>query len=412
MCSMTVACLLLPRLSLIAAAGERRELLRAPAALAPAPGREGLVGEASGAAEAHGVRSGMRLGEALARCPDLVLVPPDPQRADDLWAQTLHRLEELGAAVESERPGEAFFRADGLRGMYGGVAGTLTRARRRAGLPVRAAAAPGRFAAYAAALRHGGPRRTRRGATRGETVVSPSRLRDFLFPMPVSLLAGRLDRGGIEGQALTASLERLGIATLGRLARLPRDAVADRFGRLGLRAQALARGRDEPLRPRAQREPLRASLELPEAVAGTQLERALEMLIDRLLADLARDGRVPRSLRLGARLAGGGAWRSELVLRRPSASRDLLRVALSPRLAQLPGPASTLVLEATALADAGCDQLELSPDPGERRRELLADAVRQVQAAAGMDALLRAVDVEPATRVPERRILLTPFGAT
>jgi protein ImuB len=411
MCSMTVASVLLPRLPLIAAAAGRRELLRAPAALAPEPGREGLVGEASGAAEAHGVRAGMRLGEALARCPDLVLVPPDPQRAEELWEEILRRLERIGAAVESERPGEAFFRADWLRGMYGGVAGTLARARREAGLPVRAAAAPGRFAAYAAALRLGGARRTRRGMARGEAIVPRSRLRSFLTPLPVSLLAGRIDPRGGDGEALTSALQRLGIATLGELARLPSDAIADRFGRLGLQAQALARGGDEPLRPQRPREALRASLELPEAVAGIQLERALEMLIDRLLADPARGGRIPRSLRLAARLAGGGAWRSELPLRRPSASPALLRTALSPRLAQLPGPASTLILEATALAACSSDQLELSPDLAERRRERLAEAVRQVQAAVGAEALLRVVDVEPGTRVPERRALLTPFTA-
>ena len=49
------------------AAGDRETLLREPTALAPEPGREQFVGEVSLAAEAFGVRRGMRLGEALAR---------------------------------------------------------------------------------------------------------------------------------------------------------------------------------------------------------------------------------------------------------------------------------------------------------------------------------------------------------
>src|SRR5919108_4625293 len=114
---MPIACVLVPRFALIAACGERRELLREPPALALAPGGEQVVGEVSGAAEAHGVQAGMRLGEALSRCPHLALVPPDPGRAAAMWERALRGLEETGAEVESERAGEAFFRSDGLRGI-------------------------------------------------------------------------------------------------------------------------------------------------------------------------------------------------------------------------------------------------------------------------------------------------------
>lgn len=48
---MTVGCLLIPRFSLIAAIGDRKEVLAGPAALAPEPGGEQLIGEVSGAAE-------------------------------------------------------------------------------------------------------------------------------------------------------------------------------------------------------------------------------------------------------------------------------------------------------------------------------------------------------------------------
>src|SRR4051794_1446338 len=72
-----IVCLQLPRFALTVAAG-RGAQLTAPLALAPEAGREPVVGEVSAAAEAHGVRAGMRLGGALARCPALRLVPPDP----------------------------------------------------------------------------------------------------------------------------------------------------------------------------------------------------------------------------------------------------------------------------------------------------------------------------------------------
>ena len=77
-----LSCVLIPRLPLLAGVGERRELLGHPVALAPEPGGPQAVGDASGAAEAFGIRAGMALGEALARCPDLALVPPDSERAE------------------------------------------------------------------------------------------------------------------------------------------------------------------------------------------------------------------------------------------------------------------------------------------------------------------------------------------
>ena len=75
-----VVCLLIPRLALLAALGDKRALLGKPVALAPEAGREQRVGEASAAAEAFGIARGMAMGEALTRCPGLRLVPPDPER--------------------------------------------------------------------------------------------------------------------------------------------------------------------------------------------------------------------------------------------------------------------------------------------------------------------------------------------
>ena len=73
-------------------------MLARPLALAPRPGGPQVVGEASGAAEAFGIHAGMRLGEALARCPQLTLVPADPERAEDAWEGALRRLEAEGLA--------------------------------------------------------------------------------------------------------------------------------------------------------------------------------------------------------------------------------------------------------------------------------------------------------------------------
>src|SRR4051794_12657172 len=131
MCSMVV-CVLLPRFELAVAAGGREELARGPVALAPEPGREPLIGEASAAAEAQGVKAGLRLGEALARCPTLRLVAPDPAGVADEWDRILAALEGIGAEVEPGRPGLAWFDARGLKNLYGGSGGGGDAAARRA----------------------------------------------------------------------------------------------------------------------------------------------------------------------------------------------------------------------------------------------------------------------------------------
>src|ERR1700750_1749276 len=98
-----------PRCELAVAAGGRETLLQGPAALAPEPGREQLVREGSHAAEGYRIPPRMRLREALARCPRLVLVPPDPVGVADGWERVVAALEAIGASVEADRPGLASF---------------------------------------------------------------------------------------------------------------------------------------------------------------------------------------------------------------------------------------------------------------------------------------------------------------
>src|SRR5919108_5697185 len=95
-----VACLLIPAFELRAALRARPRLGTDPAALAPEPGAEQLLGPVTAVAEAEGVRPGMRLGEALATCPRLVLVDRDPAAVEREWEEALRRLEDAGFAVD------------------------------------------------------------------------------------------------------------------------------------------------------------------------------------------------------------------------------------------------------------------------------------------------------------------------
>jgi protein ImuB len=394
-----IVCVSIPRLELKVAVGDRAELLGVPIAIAPEPGGAQQVGEASDAAQAFGIAPGMRLGEALARCPSLRLIPPDPAGVADHWERLLMALEAVGGAVEPMRSGLACFDARGLLRLHGGtLSAVMVTARQALAEPARFGVASTRFAAVAAATH---------ARVRHPLVVAGGQreAREFLAPMEVALL-----RGSPALATLVEPLERLGIQTLGELAALPLAAVTDRFGASGRTAHRLARGIDAPLRPRDPGESVREALDLPDASSGMQLERALGILIDRLLSRRERRGRTLRAVVLSATLVeDGGTWREQVTFREALSDPLRMRLALTPRLVSVPAPAQTLRLAVERFGPPTSDQRSLIDDPASDSLVRFREAIRQVRVAAGPDAALRVLQIDPDSRFPERRAVLTRF---
>src|SRR6202022_2757918 len=254
-------------------------------------------------------------------------------------------------AVEPERPGLVCFDAQTIVRLYMGIEGVLAAARRALGVPAKFGVAPSRFAAVAAATQ---------ARVRRPVIISGGReqARAQLASMPVSLLRAR---PGLED--IPVALERLGVETLGELAALPPTAVADRFGSSGLLALELASGGDSAVRPRPAAEFMRESLDLPEAVSGIQLEHALGLLIDRLLARRERRGRSLRAVVISAALVERGTWRERVVFREALSDPVRIRVALTPRLELMPAPAEILRLSVERFGPPVSDQRALLEDP-------------------------------------------------
>src|SRR5581483_7644217 len=212
-------------------------------------------GPVTAAAEEAGVRPRMRLGEALATCPRLVLVDPDPAAAEQAWEEVVRSLEDAGFAVEPAATGVAYFDTRGVERLYGGLEPALRRALAAVGpaWDARLGAAGRRFAALAAAS----------VAKAGQLlVVRDEEVGRFLAPLPLTLLP--LDRQRYE------ELDSLGVRRLGQLAGLPDGRRAWSLARGG--ATAHVRGR----RPPAE---LAETLAFPEAVANElTLRRALGAL--------------------------------------------------------------------------------------------------------------------------------------
>ena len=396
-----IACLAIPHFDLVAACRADRALLSRPIVTVARATGGSTVQEVSAAGEREGVERGMRLARALALCPALRIATADPVGAEELWEQVVSALEGIGAEVESNRAGEAFFEVDPLRQIFGGRREEVVAAARRAvPLPVRGAAAPARFASFIAAV-------TATSST--PPVLSAEMAGDFLAPLPVSWLAAGPGLPEQAAHRLIGALEDLGIETLGSLAALSAAHLADRFGEFGVAGRQLARAEDAALRPRTIREEIADEIEV-DGVAGVQLERTLELLVERVLAAPQRKGRPALAMRLVARLVEGGSWSVDQVLGSPTERAGTLSALLLRRLEELPGPPASLALRLTALGPREGDQLELQTRSGLSNDDRLAEAIRQVGALDGPEALLDVVDVDPSSRVPERRVLLAPYS--
>jgi protein ImuB len=390
-----VACVSIPAFDLRAALKARPELRGRPAALGPMPGEQPIIGACTATAEREGVRPGMRLSEALATCPELVLVEQDPAGAEEQWERLIRRLEDAGLAVEPAGLGCAYFDTRCVERLAGGLRAAVRRGLDAIGSEwePRVGVAARRFAALAAASVAPADR---------AVVVDDEQTALFLEPLPLHLLPLSPEKRN--------ELSEFGVQRLGEFARLPGAAVADRIGAEGLEAWRLARGEDSArVEPRRTPVEIAETLEFPEPIGNElTLDRALAALVERLLAREERAGRAPRLLAVSARLVGGGSWRRTVTLREATAEPQRVRLALAPKLAELPAPAVALSLELGELTESAGAQSELDRPRGKRLRSRLMDGLRQARVAAGVDAVCTVVEVAPWSRIPETRAILVP----
>lgn len=188
----------------------------------------GFVFACSASARAEGVKRGLRVREAQARCPGLVVLPYEAAVDHRAFEPVIEAIEQLTPGVQLLRPGMCAIRSRGPARYYGSEkAAGLALAGVLADLGIRGTRvgiADGPFAAEQA-------------ARVGDVVhvVPPDASAEFLAPLPVTLL---------EDPALVQLLRRLGIRTLADFAALPATDVRDRFGEPAVRLHALASGLD------------------------------------------------------------------------------------------------------------------------------------------------------------------------
>lgn len=351
-----------------------------------------------------GSRPGTALSRVLAEQPEVHLLPADPVYYQRCWDRILDRLQQLFPGVEDGGPGCAYLDIAGLESLYGGPAGLKRHLREAIADDWRGrwGLGTGKFNARCAAVR----------SRAGEILRAPSEpaaLRAFLAEMPAALLP--LDD---EAQHLLADF---GLNTLGDLAAQPRGALRARLGAPGARAWDLSRGDDsEPLRPLPPTETVSAQLEFPfPAVSVGAFSVGLLTLLQRLYRHPRLAGRAAGHIALTGQISDQPTWSFTYRFRTPvagaEAACETLLAVLSgrePGPLGLPGPVTDLQVELGQLGPAPTIQGELW---SKSRKASLHSAVAGLRRRLPGEALLRVVEVEPWSRIPERRQALVRFTA-
>jgi nucleotidyltransferase/DNA polymerase involved in DNA repair len=385
--------MLVPRFPVACELTDRPQLRGRPVAVSRP---DGAVWAASPEAEASHVVPGLAMRDAMLRCPGLDVLEGRPAFYEDQAEAILCALERATPGVEPGPDGVAYVDLGGLGRLYGSgrtLAAALV-ACAPAGLGPRLGAGPSKFVALAAA----------HTAEPGSWRVAGKDAATFLAGLPVSTLPVSDD--------MLRRLQLLGIDTLEMLAAIPPARLAAQFGVEGQLAARLAVGEDgEPVRPRPRLERVveRVELETPLANREALLVVAEQALTSLLRRPAARD-RAARQLRVRADTEQGTFWERSLTFKEAEAERDRIWVVLRQALqeAELPGPVCGLRVELVGLTAELGRQLGL-PVMRRRVREHLEEALRQLKTRYGYCPVGRIVEVEPWSRIPERRLALIDF---
>src|SRR5437867_7850362 len=418
----SAACCWIPLFALRSELARRPELASLPVALvAPDTARPPRVWQVAPLARRAGVKPGMTVSQAIGLCPALKLCEPDPVHYDEQFARLVAALVTVSPVVEPVELGRAYVGTDGLEGLYGGpeeIVEMIKRGMRNAerGTDEESSLACSAFPLPRSAFRVGWGRGkfvSWVAATRakpGEAVIVPvGGEAKFLASQRLAVLPLDPDTH--------RRLLQLGVKTLGALVALPEEAVVSQFGRAGRRLWRLAAGLvAEPVVGRVVPEPIVAGLTFfTPGGERDLLAHALGKLVGRALGDPRRSGWRVQVVRVHAELEHGASWLVAATLKDPSATRERIAAPLKTQLERSPpaGAVERLVVEFTAFAPRTAELQLFARDAGAAaragRRRSLQSAAREIALRIRRPMLYHVIEVQPWSRLPERRYALIDF---
>lgn len=393
---MSVACLVIPHFALRMTLLDHPELDGRPLVLASPSHARSSVLDCTPEATKQGIRPGMLLREVTVLCPEAIFIEPNPVREYALFDHILRALETFSPAVEPIVAGQCYVDLRGLGRHDPSPEAAAQRLLKLVSplLRPRAGVAPGKFTAWVAA------RKTSPG---NATIVNADGVIPFLAPIPTSWLPLPYDA--------IRRLERLGLRTLSDLAALPSSAVQARFGPAGKCAWQLANGIDDATIVARQRlEAVVEELALPApSTSRDMLLLGIKQLVYRAFGRPELRHRYVRQARIQVLIEDNRSLDKELTFREPLGCQRVIDV-LAHRLQnlELPGAAEGVILGLIDLVSETARQERL-PGLASRKTRPLIDAARQLKRRYGISPLYQIVEVEPWSRIPERRHALISY---
>ena len=394
MTRMRVACVLITHLPMKAERRRRADLRGRPAVITESSGSKQVVLDAS--PEAAGVMAEMPLQEALSRCKGAVLLQADGPYYHSVFDRVVEGLGQRSPVVEKAELGCTYVGLDGLEAMYGGETRLITALAQAVphGLDPRIGVAEGRFPAYVAAVASGAGRATR----------APDDVAGFLKDLSIELLPISWDK--------KERLRGFGLHTIGQLASLSVGSAQAQFGTEGKVAWELSNGVDHsPLVPYSREESVSEFLVFPSPATTLQaIVPAIEMLLGRAFARPELRGRHVRTAHMESGVLNRPPWTRRFAFKEAINSKERALSALRASLetAELPGALEDMRLTLSGITGESGIQSSLFADI--RRQEQLRETMRQLEARLGVrPPVYRVRDVEPWSRIPERRQALVQF---
>jgi protein ImuB len=343
------------------------------------------------AGSAAGLGAGMGLSDARAVCPGLLTRPAAPERLAGFlgalarWAERFSPLvgQDLGPALALD--------ATGVAHLFGGeqaMLRALVAALGEHGLTGRAAIADTKGAAWALA-HHGGA---------VTAVAPPGQTRQAIGDLPVAALR-------IEPE-MAQALAGVGLATIEPLTRMPRGALARRFGIEAMRRLDQALGAEpEPIAPEARLPVFSARLTLPEPVGlVADVMAGLELLLERLCGQLETHQMGARRLQLTMRRVDGADQRAEIRLARPGRNPMRLRELFAPKLAEIEAGFGIDALRLAAPEVEPLKPAQLSQRHRETEAARLAGLVSALGNRIGFENVVRFLPAD--SHAPERAVTM------
>ena len=391
---MKIACVLTTHLPVKSELRRHANLRGKPVIVTRSSGSKQLVLDSS--PEARGVTSGMPLQEALSHCKGATLIEADEPHYHEVFDMVMDLLVQRSPLVEKAELGCAYVGLDGLESMYCGEARLVTSLLQAAphDLSPRIGLAEGKFPAYVAAILSGP----------GQATRVPDDVAGFLRELSVNLLPISWENKG--------RLRRFGLHSMGQLASLPIGSVQAQFGVEGKRAWELSSGIDRsPLVPYEREETVNEYLAFPSPVITLHgLLVAIETLLGRAFAHTALRGKGVRTATIESRVLRKPPWTRRFAFKEAVSTKEKALFSLKSLVetVSIPGPLEDMELTLSGFTGESGVQASLLSDV--RRQEQLREMMRQLQARLGCKPpIYRVREMEPWSRIPERRHVLAQF---